>query len=735
MTAIKQQQAVDGDTIDLGEIFRIVLSNWALIIASILVALISAILYLREARSIYLVDGLIQIQNNQSASDALLSSTGLSNMADVKSSADTEIQLLKSRFVLSEVVRGLNLDIVLSSDHDRWYQRLINPTAPHLGYSKDGVSFAANHLAFTVNQFDVPYALLDKQFKLVFTDDGSYTLELLNNSGTADLQDGSSMTGRVGKLFTQSFGDGSIKLLIHKNNAAAGTVYLSKVSPLQAVQSINNNLSISEKGKQTGVMALTYQGVDPDYIQQTLNEVMRVYLAQNVASRTEESQRTLDFLTQQLPILKKELESSENKYNIFREKNNTIDPTKEAELLLQQSVDLKTKKMELEQQSVLLGQKYTSNFPLISQINAQVAAIDQNGKDLESRVTAMPEMQRQYLQLYRDVQVNTAIYTGLLNNYEQLKVLKAGKTATARILDQAIKSSEPIKPQKALVLLLSIMVGFIVSLLLILLKSIFYSGVKDSDHIEANTGLSVVATVPRSITQRKMFKKHSKRISLVAKDDVEDLAVESLKSLRTTLHFSLMQADNNIILITGPSPAIGKSFISANFATVCAQMGKTVVLVDADMRRGHLDKYFDLDKVKGLADYLKNETLSLEDVCLPTSINGLSFIAKGAAPVNPAELLLTERFNVLISQLSAQYDYVVIDSPPILAATDAAIMGRLAGVTLMVVRYGQTHMRELELSVSRLRQAGVTVSGVVFNDVQSAAGYGYQYAYQYRADK
>jgi len=743
MTAINQQNAHDdGDTVDIGELLRIVLNNWKLVVACVVAAIICAVLYLRVTSSVYSVDGLVQIDSGQSSADALLNSSGLSglsSLANVKSPADTEIQLFKSRFVLGSVIRNLNLDIAVTSDHSRWYRRLLTPVSTRVDYKKDGVSYTSKDLAFQIVKFDVPEALFNHSFELTVFEDGRYEIDLLNKSNISDFASQPKVTGRIGQMLRQPFGEGVLQILINKGsrNLGSGSVYLTKKSLLLAVQDINANLSIAEKGKQTGVLSLVYQGVDPSDLKQTLNEIMRVYLAQNVASRTEETQRTLSFLDQQLPFLRKELESSENKYNDFREKNNTIDPTKEAELLLVQSVELKTKKVELEQQGALLGQKYTANFPMISQLNAQIKALDQEGKELDGRIVAMPDIQRQYLQLYRDVQVNTVIYTTLLNSYEQLKVLKAGKTATVRILDQAEKSSQPIKPKKALVLLLALVLGGLVSLVLIVLKNILYSGIKESEQIESGTGVSVVATIPHSAVQRKMFNGKSKKVSLIAKDDVDDLAIESLKSLRTTIHFAAMKASNNIILITGPSPEIGKSFISANFAAVCAQMGKSVILVDADMRRGHLNKYFNLEKTKGLAEYLKDDQLSLDDVCFSTSVDGLSVIPKGSAPVNPAELLLTERFNHLMSDLSAKYDYVIIDSPPILAATDAAIIGRMAGMTLMVVRYGQTHMRELEWSLSRLSQAGVSVEGIVFNDVQSAIGYGYgyQYAYQYRADK
>jgi len=732
MTAINQQQVDDSDTIDLSEIFRTILNHWKLVVICVFVALFVAILYLRETRSIYSVDGLIQIESPQGASDNLLGGLGLSNLGDIKSPSDTEIQLLRSRFVLGEAIRSLNLDIMLSSDHDQWYRRFFHSVPYKTSYAKDGVTYSSGKGSFKIIKFKVPDVFLGQIFELKFTENGRYTLTSANQLNNLPV-----LNGNLGQVLTVPVGGEVLQLLIQANtkNIAPHSIYLSKRSLLNSVGEINKNLSVTEKGKQTGILSLLYQGSDQDYIVQTLNEIMQVYLAQNVASRTRETQRTLSFLDQQLPLLRKELESSEDKYNTFREKNNTIDPTKEAELLLQQSVELRTKKLELEQQGVLLGQKYTSNFPLISQIKAQVAALDQNGKDLENRVTAMPELQRQYLQLYRDVQVNTVIYTNLLNSYEQLKVLKAGKTATVRILDQAIKSSSPIKPQKILVLLLSVVLGLIASGILIFLKSIFYSGVKDLDQIEARTGLSVVATIPRSKYQEKIFSKRLKRNGLIAEIDSEDLAVESLRSLRTAMHFSVEKSHNNIILITGPSPEIGKSFVSANFAAVYAQMGKTVVVVDADMRRGHLHQYFNAKQNYGLSEYLRDDHLAVSDVCHSTAVEGLSFIGRGSSPSNPAELLLSKRFSLLMNELSAQYDYVLVDSPPVLAATDAVIISCLAGVTLLIARYGQTNMRELELSISRLSQAEASIQGIIFNDVQMGIGYGYQYAYHYRADK
>jgi tyrosine-protein kinase Etk/Wzc len=740
MTVVNPQRVnEDNESIDLGKVFHTILSNWKLIVICVFVAVILSLLYLRQARSVYSVDGLVQIESSPSASDALLGNSGLAGLADLKSPADTEIQLIQSRFVLGAVVHNLNLDTALSSDQERWYKRLLLPSSEKVDYAKNGVNYSRDGVSFHVAKFEVPFGLLDQAFKLNFLANGAYTLDIVEKSKIYGFENQGLLTGQVGQLLTVQLGGGTFQLLLQSSSPDlqklnADAVYLTKKSLIQSIKDISSNLSVVEKGKQTGIVALVHQGQDRERIKTTLNEVMSVYLAQNVASRTEDTQQTLNFLDQQLPLLKKELESSENKYNAFREKNNTIDPTKEAELLLQQGVDLKTKKLELEQQGILLGQKYTSSFPLVAQIKAQIDAINLDTKELEDRVEAMPELQRQHLQLYRDVQVNTVLYTSLLNSYEQLKILKAGKTATVRILDQAIIYAQPIAPKKALIVLLAALSGGIVSIFLILLKSIVYGGVKDSEVIEAKTGVAVIATVPRSQSQRKMFSQRSKKIYLIAKEDPEDLAVESLRSLRTMVHFSLAKSRNNVILITGPSPEIGKSFLSANFAVICAQMGKSVILVDADMRRGHLNKYFNASTQSGLADYLKGN-LECSDLCQPTGVSGLHFISKGNAPSNPSELLLADRFPSLVSELSKKFDYVIIDSPPILAATDAAIIARTAGMTLMVARYAQTHLREIELSMDRLSQVGTLVEGIVFNDVQSTTGYGYHYAYHYRSTK
>ena len=726
MTVSNTQQHHElDDTIDLKELARTLIKHWYWILLCVIVAVALAVLYLRVTKPVYAVDGLIQVESNKNASAALLGD--LSSVMDVKSPAQTEIELLKSRFVLGQALRNLKLDIGLSSPQEQLTQRVRQPLPHVLMHSPKHVFYQIDRTYIDLARLDVSEALLDQRLTLTLKGNKTYQISL--NEQVL-------LTGLIGQATHVDTPMGTIDLLVN-DASSQGTLFLVKKSLRSAAQDLSSRLSVSEKGKLTGILALSYQGTNPTLITQTLNEIMQVYLKQNVERRSAETQKTLAFLKAQLPELKDELEASERRYNEFRRQNNTIDVTKESELLLMQSVSLKTTRMELEQKAAELKARFTDEYPLMAEVNAQLAELAQENKKLEQRMTQIPEIQRLYLQLFRDVQVNTELYTSLLNSYQQLKVVKASEIGNVRVIDQAVKPIDPIKPKRSLVLMLSVLLGGFAGTALILLKNLLFSGIKDSSLIESRLGLSILATVPRSIMQRKLTRRFRKgQQHLLAAQDSEDMAIESLRSLRTVVHFAA-SGRNNVILITGPSPSIGKSFIAANFAAVMAQMGKSVVLIDADMRRGHLFNYFELERGVGLSEYLQGKESNLDLLCHKTNVEGLEFLNTGAIPPNPAELLLNERFNTLMDELSSTFDFVILDSPPLLAATDGVIIGRKAGLTLMVARYGHTDIKELEVANNRLVQAGVTVQGVVFNDIQQGAGtgYGYQYGYQYRSNK
>ncbi|KQF19366.1 tyrosine protein kinase, partial [Acinetobacter baumannii] len=513
---------------------------------------------------------------------------------------------------------------------------------------------------------------------------------------------------------------------------------LTKLALLTAVNQFNSIYSVNEKGKMTGVIGLSYLGQDPEHITQVLNNVLNVYHEQNIERKSLESKQTLAFLERQLPELRKQLEDSEIKFNQFREKYKTVDVNAESELLLKQNIDLEKLKIELQQKQAELSAKYTNDHPLIRQIDAQITDINKKIADLNNRLTQLPETQRLYLQLYRDVKVNTELYTSLLNSYQQLKIANAGEIGNVRIIDTAVEPVKPVKPKKLIVLILSIFVGGFIGVLIALLRNMMRSGVNDSTQIENELDLPVYATVPRSPIQetRMSILKKKKSIPILAVKSSDDIAIESLRSIRTAIHFALTSAKNNIIMIAGPSPEVGKSFISTNLATIFAQSNKRVLLIDADMRRGYMHKYFDVDVKPGLSELLSGQA-DLQKVLHKTQVTNLDVITRGKSPTNPSEMLSSTQFKDLLEKFQTQYDHIIIDTPPVLAVTDGIIISQYTGVNLIVARYAKSHMKELELTVNRFEQAGVKVNGFILNDIQrsSGGGYGYNYAYAYKAQK
>ncbi|WP_180090456.1 polysaccharide biosynthesis tyrosine autokinase [Acinetobacter sp. YH12110] len=717
------------DTIDLKELFFSLIAQWKLIALCVILSLVCALLYLRTTPDTYQVDALVQVEENKGASAALLGD--LSEMIEQKSPAQAEIEILKSRLVLGTVIDRLNLNIRIHGTEDSFWSRLLNKHEYDSEYSGKSVLFKDNQKSFDVRSFEIPSYYRDKSLLLSFAE-GQYRL---TDSATEQVVF-SAPLNQTSQLQSEY---GLWKVGIYSQDSFDSTYLIQKQSLPAAVRSLLADYSVAEKGKMTGVLGLNYQGTDKQHITQVLNAILAAYSQQNIERRSAETAQTLKFLEDQLPELKQQLDVAEREFNRFRQQYNTVDVTKESELYLTQSVTLETQKAELEQKVAEASAKYTAEHPIMQQMNAQLTAINKKINELDGTLRRLPELQRQYLQLFREVEVKQQLYTGLLNSYQQLRIAKAGEIGNVRIVDTAVEPIEPIKPKKLQILILSIFLGGFLGTLLALLRNMLRSGVKDSTQIENELDLPVYATVPRSPVQESRIKllKKKKNIPILAVKNSDDIAIESLRSMRTAIHFALSSAKNNIIMVSGPAPEVGKSFISTNLATILAQSQKRVLIIDADLRRGYLHKYFNQQAQLGLAEYLNGQT-DLSQVIKATEVSGLDVIARGKSPANPSELLSTNQFAAMLNQLSEQYDHILIDTPPILAVTDGIIISQHAGVNLVIARYAKTQMKELELTINRFEQAGVKVNGIILNDIQRSSagyGYGYNYSYAYKANK
>lgn len=713
------------DTIDLKELFFSILSHWKLILLCIFLSLVCALLYLRVTPNTYSVDALVQVEDNKGASAALLGD--LSNVIEQKSPAQSEIEILKSRLILGQTIRKLNLDILVDQPNNSFSDRLFNSSDFKANYSPASLQINNHQDKFTITKFQVSQPYLDQDFTIRLNKN---ELHLVNTNT------GESFKGKLSQENIWTGSHGLVQLKVESPNGFKTEYTIKKLSLRNAVQMLSSKYSVSEKGKLTGILGLSYQGTDKAHITEVLNEILKTYIKQNIERRSAETQQTLSFLDEQLPELKQELDQAERAFNRFREQNNTVDVAKESELLLTQSIALETTKLELQQKQAELSAKYTSEHPLMREVNAQLQEIQERQNGLNNDLKRLPEIQRQYLQLFRDVEVNTQLYTTLLNNYQQLRIAKAGEIGNIRVIDHAVEPIQPIKPKKLQILVLSVFLGGFFGVLISLVMNMMRTGIRDSIEIETNFGLPVYGTIPRSMYQPSKPEK-LKQIPILSINHSDDLTVESLRSVRTTILFALANAKHNVIAISSASPEVGKSFISTNLSVLLAQNSKKVLLIDADLRRGYLYKYFRSQNQSGLSQVLLGQK-QIDDVIIPSDHSNLYFLPRGSHPNNPSELLNSQQLEALIQNLRQQFDYIVIDTPPVLAVTDSLIIARHTGVNVLIAKYAQTHIKEMGLAINRFENVDIKVNGIILNnvDIQSNSyGNGYNYAYAYTKSK
>ncbi|NQY63793.1 MAG: polysaccharide biosynthesis tyrosine autokinase [Alteromonadaceae bacterium] len=698
---------------------------------------LAGISYAMLATPIYQATAMLQVE------DGSASVPGFDDMAglfDSASKSTTEIELLKSRSVIGEAVDSLHLTVVAKPKlfpviGARAFRKFIPQEDGFLAEPKYGAtSYAWGGEILDVFRFEVPNHSINSEFTLVTGANDKITL--LNSDGVVLL------TGKVGEELVK----GKYKLTVRSLNARTGTEFiLTKKYRLNTILDLQNKISASEKGKDSGIINLSYQHPKPKQAEAILNEIAGIYVRRNVERNSAEAKKSLDFLQVQLPQIKQDLEASEARFNEYQKNQKSINITLETQAVLEQIVDLETTLQELELKRLEMSRKFKREHPSYQGLLEQISTVINQKEQLAAKVNELPETQQKLLRLTRDVEVGNEIYMLLLGKTQELDIVRAGTVGNVRIVDFAeVNRTEAVKPKKALIVVLATMLGGMLAIVIVFIQKFMSKGVEDPAEIEA-IGLSVYASVPFSDFQNKISglykfrkgrtKNTSKGKGILAVENPADLSIEALRSLRTSLHFAMLEAKNNIIAISGPSPTVGKSFISANLAVILAQSGKKVLLIDADMRKGYMQKLFDLKWEDGLSDYLSGR-LPLAQTIKKSGVENLHIISRGMVPPNPSELLMQPRFAELVSKVTEFYDLILIDTPPVLAVTDAAIVGSHAGTMLLVTRFGQNHIREIELTRSRFEQNGVDVKGVVFNGVMKKASnaYGY-YNYEYKSDK
>jgi tyrosine-protein kinase Etk/Wzc len=742
---IQSHEDVREDEIDLTQILGMLLENRLLIVSITGLFFLLAVLYSFLSSPIYKADAVIQIEQQQSALAGMDELDVL--LGGENSSSDTEIEIMKSRKVIGGMVEKLNLTTRVEPNYfpiiggylARKSKAVEQPADAWMGLS----SYAWGGEVIQVDRFEVPEFYWKEPFTLIVTEKGKYRL--------TDSEDETVLEGEVGKAANnQATSDtyGDIKIFVSRLVARQGTQFtLKKLGHNAVVSEYQKNIQVGEKGKKTGILSVSLEGTDRSRIGSIIDELTQGYLRQNVEQKSEESEKMLQFIATQLPVMKAELNAAEVALNRHREDSGTIDLSFESQNLIEQITRIEAELSDFSFEEAGLIHKLTPDHPVIQGLREKVKNLEQQKRDLDTKLFALPETELEAVKLSRDVTVATELYMLLLNKSQELKVAKAGTIGSARIIDEAVVTDEAVKPKKMLIIAVSLLLGFITGVVVSAMRKAFNRTIDDPNIIEKQLGVAIYAEIPLSKYQQKVSRSAKKRsgnmyFELLAHANKDDLVLESFRSLRTSIQFALMEAENKIIMISGPSPEIGKSFVSTNFAYLMAESGKKILLIDADMRKGHVHASFNIEKSPGLSEMLCGEYKLTDVIHKDVLHENLDVIACGIYPPNPSELLMSDAFKNILSNLEDKYDLIVIDTPPVLAVTDASIVAQYAATSFMILLSGSHYLREIHMAFKRFEQNGVQIKGVIFNGIELNKGcygekygncykyYGYQYEYK-----
>ena len=733
----------DDDEIDLRQLFGALSEGRLIIIGCMIGALLLAALYVWTAQREYQSSALVQVElQNQSPLDSALGELS-GALGGQETPVSAEVEIIKSRMVIGKVVDGLREFIVAEP---RYFPLFGRAWARTFGDGDvEGAVLGLRQFAWDNERIEVPNLEVGNQLlgkEMTLTKLEGERFRLIGPEGTV-LIDG----GAIGELIQLTTNKGPIVIFVQEIVGSPGTEYrVVRRSRNRVIGGLQQQISVSERGRDSGILYVTSPGNTPEQAAERVNRLVQAYQRQNVERKSQEAQQTLDFLNEQLPKVRQELETAEASLNEYRLREGSADLTKETELVLERSVTLEQQRTELEQRRQEALRRYTPDHPVLKTIDAQLAETKKEMDALRTEVNRLPETQQELLRLRRNVEVNTELYTSLLNSAQELQITRAGTIGNVRIIDLGVQPEEAAKPRTGLVLALGLVLGGMVGVMAVFIRRALREGVSNPSEVEQKIGLATYAAIPYSEEERKLdrarrrrARKRGETAGLLVHEAPQSVTAEALRSLRTSLHFALLDSPSRILAITGPSPGLGKSFLSMNFAAVLAEAGSRVVVVDADLRRGHIHERVGLSRKPGLSDYIANDAAAGDVVRQVRGRDNLYLISAGTVAPNPAELLLNERFGQLLKQLGENFDYVIVDTPPILAVTDAAIVGRLAGATLMVLKEGEHPIDMIADAYNRLRQGGVTVRGTVFNQMGVNGGrygrqgrYGYRYGYTYQ---
>ncbi len=677
---------------------------------------------------------------------------------------ETEIDVLRSRFLVEKALKSVKLDI-------QYFAKENLKTVEIYGESP-----------FLVQDVKIKDEFFyGKMFKIKILDENSFYLSMEKDLGTKISQ----MFGKEERkrefekfyLFDQKIDNPSFSFKIHKlKNIPKNRSFYFKINPFSSlINSALNNLSVSPFSFQSSVLKAEYQDTNPKRAKDFLNALGEEYLKQSIERKTKETSNSLYFIEDQLKIVNKRLQESQQKLKKFQAQNRLINIGVQSEDMIHRvstyEARLAEAKVERDSLKILIRELRKGNYEAVSGFSAQYPvlanfvtnyqnaiiqrdrllndytkmhplviankkqienikesikntiegikkSIDIRIKELETSISSiektlisLPSKEKEYANLERKFRVNERLYNYLLERESEMKVAKAATVSQKRILDHAMENEIPVKPKKSLIMAVSVLLGIVSVIIITLLRYTLDTKIKTKRDIEEISQIPIFGEIP-FITNKKLYK------TAYVLDNPRSPASEALRTIRTNIEFTPSEHKSKIIVLTSTVPNEGKTVVTANLATVLGMGEKKCIVVSCDLRRPELHVKFSIPNRAGISNVLAGK-VKLEDVIWEhEELTNFDIITSGFIPPNPYELLDSKKMREIIEKLRKTYDYIVIDTPPIDLVSDALLLMRYADITLFVCKSEFSDRRFVEKISALVEKYHIKNAGFILNAVK-----------------
>lgn len=785
------------ESINLRALFTKYLIYWPWFIASVIICLGCAFLYLRFQTPVYNTTAAVLIKETDPRSKAMTQTNGaVAALQDISgfsmtSNFDNEVEILKSRTLIKKVVSELGLYIQHSKNQTFGYDIPLYRNTPVKVY---------------ITPEEAEKLQGGAKLKMTYTPEGklSLTAKYILNQEEAEITTSfdslpAVLPTPIG-VFSFTHND-STKL----EKPIKLNVWIA--SPTAVAQSYAQNLSVSPTSKTTTIAQLSLKNSHKQRAVDFINRLVAIYNQDANDEKNEVAEKTAEFIEERIGIINTELGAAENQLATFKQQAGLTDLSSDAQLALQESskyeqlrvenatqiqlveflktyinkeenanevlpanVGLKDQNLStvIEQYNTMIIERKrllrtsSESNPAIINMNTGIEAmrrsvqttvesvlkglyitkadIDKQTSKFEARINKAPQQEKEFLTIARQQEIKAALYTMLLQKREENAITLASTATNGRIIEEALAGTAPIAPKKMIIALVALIVGLGLPIALVFVRDLLKYKIESREDVQKITHAPILGELPRCNTKATG--------SIVIQENKNNLMEECFRGLRTNLLF-MLEKGQQVILFSSTQPGEGKSFVAGNTATSLAFLGKKVLIIGMDIRKPGLNKVFHLsNRAVGITNYLSDpEHVNLLDMIQHSDISpNLDILPGGPVPPNPTELVAREHLDHAIEELKKHYDYIILDTAPIAMIADTAIIGRVADMCVYVCRADVTPKEGFEYINVLYKEKKFKKISTVINDIDMSKrkhsygygygrryGYGYGYGYGYES--